>query len=172
MPIYTKIGDQGQSSLYNGDKLPKTNPVFELLGKMDELNATIGICCSLCTQSSLITEWQEIQKKLFAISAKIAKAQQVRNQVLPTDITNLETKIDTYMTKAGPLTSFILPGGSPLGAQLHYTRTIVRTVERTFFQIEEQPPNPAIGPYLNRLSDYFFAVARLVNKEQATEITW
>lgn len=172
MPIYTKTGDQGQSSLYNNDKLPKTNPIFELLGKIDELNANIGICCSLTTQSSLITEWQNIQKKLFAISAEIAKAQQVRNQVLPTDTTNLETKIDDYMTKAGRLTSFILPGGSPLGAQLHYTRTIVRTTERTFFQIKDQPTNFTIGPYLNRLSDYFFAVARLVNKEQATEITW
>lgn len=165
MKIYTRTGDKGQTSLYDGTRSAKTDHRFEFLGQVDTLNAQIGVCCSLSKDADLINEWQNIQKHLLAISAEVAKAQNVRNQVTDQDIVHLENRIDFLTDETKPLKSLILPGGSQLGATIHLARTQARLIERIFLHLDDKPENPAIPIYLNRLSDYFFAVARFVNEQ-------
>lgn len=176
MKIYTKTGDQGQSSLFNGERRSKDDPIFAFLGQIDGLISLIGTCYIKIKKSQLAEEAKnnlkneltEIQKSMMASQAEVAKTPEVRDEVTPETISQLENRIDFYTENTKPLTNFILPGGSDLGSQLHYIRTQCRNCERIYVSLAEKPANPNISPYLNRLSDYFFALARWINEQEAT----
>lgn len=174
--IYTRNGDQGKTTLFNGCNLSKSDPVFSILAYLDKISSLIGVCISMNQSKELkdlILDWQMIQKKVMAIGSVIAQAENIRDQVVNKDLGILEEKIDYMMKEAGDLKNLILPGGSILGAHLHLVRSETRFLELEYFKLVNKPNNKFIGPYLNRLSDYFFAAARYVNMvEGGGEIEW
>ena len=170
MKIYTKTGDKGDTSLFNGERVSKNDPLIEALGTIDECNSSIGIALAKWPAepklSSTKKQLESIQHTLFDLGAVIASKDKNSN---PLDPTLLENWIDEIEESVPPLTAFILPGGHEVAAQLHLARTICRRAERVSAQIRIVPALI----YLNRLSDYLFMVARLVNISTETkEIQW
>jgi len=176
MPIYTKQGDTGQSTLIDGCKTPKNDPIFRVLNDLDQVNSYLGICISLGEEKQIIelnSEWKLIQKKLFSIGSQISKVQQPRNQIIAQDLNFLEQQIDKMMSKCQPLHNFIIPNGHILTSHLHFVRALIRSLEQSYFNLTKKPDNDLIGPYINRLSDYFFAASRYINYITNTpEIIW
>lgn len=183
--VYTKSGDQGQTGLVGGRRIPKTHPRIEAYGTVDELMSVIGIarCFNSQKEPSLRRDkleviLQTIQQKLFDIGSELATypgdeyAGQVKVQMQ--DVTWLEEVIDAMNEELTPLKSFILPGGSPLNAFLHQARTVCRRAERHVLALQEQETISAtIVPFLNRLSDALFVFGRWVSSTMGeTEILW
>lgn len=171
MGIYTKTGDCGQTSLASGERVAKNSARLEAYGELDELNAAIGLALSgfapeLDADKELLTA---VQKDIFTISSWLAcTPQSPLLERLPklsqNAVTDLENAIDRLETATGPLRKFILPGGSESAARLHLARTICRRAERRTVTVEEQSAEFAlICAFVNRLSDYLFALARFAN---------
>lgn len=170
--IYTKTGDQGLTSLGTGEQVAKTDIRVEAYGTVDELSSFLGLSHSLIeADDNLNSEIIWIQQKLFTITSLLAFPGQTDptglGEIVLEDLTRLEQAIDKMSNKIPPLTSFILPGGSTLGATLHCARSICRRAERqvTKLDFSEYPLGNQILPFLNRLSDYLFVVARCINHE-------
>ncbi len=191
MPLYTKTGDTGKTFLADGSRIPKTDERIELIGLLDELNAAIGFFLVEFKKDSNFKSNQtpileSIQSLLFTAGAEIAKAklrQAERSPASPPRADGAGTKINKDSTEffdqmtqkleknideldkaLPPLQNFILPGGSESAARAHLCRTLTRTVERALFRVPAKPGlNPALGRFLNRLSDYFFVLARHCN---------
>ncbi len=164
MSIVTKTGDSGESSLYDGSRAPKHDPRFEVLGSLDELNAHLGLLRAKGIDE--ITPFVErLQNQLFELGAMIATPGSTESMSTP--LSELEAEIDALEPTLSPLTAFILPGGHELAALTHITRTLARKAERALAALEEKPH--AALPFLNRLSDYLFLLAREVNKAKQTE---
>ncbi len=185
MKIYTKTGDQGQTGLMGGKRVSKNSLRIEAIGQVDELNAAIGLVLAHLKQAKIahkkgcaqIQEMlQQIQHDLFSLGADLAtptpRTQIPRIQ--PAQIKQLENWIDELDAKLPPLKNFILPGGSIQAAHLHLARTICRRGERTIVSLQNKEKlNPQIVPYLNRLSDLLFILARLTNQlQKITEEKW
>lgn len=185
MKIYTKTGDQGETGLWGGRRVSKADLRIEAYGTVDECNAAIGI--ALATPLSVgfyppfVTEHfiqplGTIQHRLFVLGGQLASPEPSVHlpQVTETDIRDLEAAIDALESQLSPLTNFILPGGSPVSAQLHLARTIGRRAERACVQLHQQEPvAPILIQYLNRLSDYLFVAARYANHiEGIADIPW
>lgn len=162
--IYTKQGDEGETGLYNGKRVPKNHVIMEACGTIDEVNASIGLILT-CVKNEIITiQLKSIQQLLFTIGAVLANPASSETRPSPADIEHLERAIDDMTSQLPPLKNFILPGGTLLAARIHITRSIVRRAERrvvTVSQHNKVPDN--IIRYLNRLSDYFFVLARYGN---------
>ncbi len=180
--IYTKTGDKGRTSLCTQQGVSKCHIRIELLGAVDELNAHLGLLAALLHDTGgfpdLTQQVQRIQNECFNLGADLASDSETTQapypQLYTENITQLELEIDQRTKLLAPLTSFILPGGSALAAQLHICRTVCRRAERRLVQTQE---NENISPinlmYLNRLSDWLFIMARFVLKQQAhTEKLW
>jgi len=171
MSIYTRSGDQGQTTVIGG-RVTKDDAQVEAYGSIDELNSFVGQAVSLSdevTFSDLRKQLLEIQQELFDCGSDLAyvKLSESRYKVMPELAQRLETWIDRYEADNPPLEKFILPGGTPLASALHVCRTVCRRAERrvvTLSQVKEI--NAEVLIYLNRLSDYFFAAARMVNHRQ------
>lgn len=179
--IYTRTGDEGLTSLYGGQRIPKHKVRLDVVGTLDELNATIGLALSEITAEDIREPLLKIQNLLFNVGAEVAeggtKAKRMIDDALrvnPMRVADLEKWIDKFDTELPPLTGFILPGGSPAGARLHLARTICRRAERALARLnEEETVNPASLMYVNRLSDFLFMLARKVNAEAgAAEHQW
>lgn len=196
MKIYTKTGDKGESSLYNGTRRPKSDLVFETLGAADELNASLGLAREHCAQltqklnnqqetqraenlNSLEYQLKEIQSRLIDLGStiatplqdtspeKIAKVKFDENQVQ-----YLEQWIDEYDEQLPELTKFILPSGGMTSSQLHVARTHCRNAERLVVRLaneQQQEGLDEVQKYLNRLSDYLFTAARYACKIEGKE---
>lgn len=167
--IYTKTGDRGETGVQGGVRLSKTSIRIEALGGCDELNSTIGLVIAwLPLQASVSRQRLEIvQRQLFAIGATIAG-----HTAWPTteqNVKSLEDWIDEIDGRLKPLAGFILPGGSQAGALCHLARAIGRRCERLVIKLNNEfPIDSLIIKYLNRLSDFLFVLARLIN--QQTEV--
>jgi cob(I)alamin adenosyltransferase len=170
MKIYTKTGDQGETSIIGGRVL-KDDEQVEAYGTVDEANSTIGVVASLLhveREKELREELERIQHELFDcggdLSMKVGSEEKYPYKVNGEMVLFLEERIDQYMREALPLERFILPGGTQAAAQLHVARTIVRRAERRVVSLaRRQEINPFVRQYINRLSDYLFALARVVN---------
>ena len=166
MPIYTRTGDQGDTGLANGQRIKKSSAVIDFIGDLDELNSSIGMCVAELNLMKLkkfveeIEILEEIQKDLFKVGA-IAAGANVKFDA-KNEITNIEKTIDDYEKILPKLKNFILPGGSPSGSQIHYTRTLVRKIERKLVALNSKSVEEFL-PYMNRLSDLLFLMARFVN---------
>ncbi len=171
MKIYTKTGDTGQTGLIDGSRVPKDDPRVAAYGDVDELNAVVGIVKAHCADAALNALMHDVQRDLFAVGAQLADpkaaiaARKPKAAVTPTHVERLERAIDSHEAGLPPLTAFVLPGGSVIGAFLHLARTVCRRAERAVISLErDQPVDPLIIVYLNRLSDLLFVLARYVNQ--------
>lgn len=166
MKVYTKTGDDGTTSLFSGGRVEKDHPRLEAYGTLDELNAVLGLLtCEPLPEGCL--EWiRAIQNTLFTLGGAIADADNgAASIVLPLTSTQLEGWIDTMEEGLPDLKAFILPGGSRPAALAHLARTVCRRAERRVRALAKEegcvPDN--VLPFLNRLSDYFFVLARFIN---------
>jgi len=179
MKIYTKTGDRGDTRLFDGTRVRKHDDRVEAYGDVDELNSFIGAAASFLKDEGLISMLAEVQKDLFSVGAQLADpgfSQQTRAkfQIPRERITALENGIDGFETELRPLRQFIIAGGGNGGAFLHVARTVCRRAERRVVSLSEKVDvNPIVIEYLNRLSDFLFVMARVVNhREGKEEILW
>ena len=174
--IYTRTGDGGESGLVDGSRLKKSNPRFGAIGDVDEANAVIGLAAtSLDKDTPAHTLLQHIQNDLFDLGADLATPGDVDGALRLNGgaAERLEAEIDRLTDMLGPLTSFVLPGGTQAAAHLHLARTVVRRAERTTIGLSETASlNPEIIKYLNRLSDLLFQMARAQNNDGADDVLW
>ena len=179
MKIYTKTGDRGDTRLFDGTKVRKYDDRVNAYGAIDEVNAFIGAAVSFLNDAALRDMLAAVQKDLFSVGAQLADPgfkQQTRGKfnLSPERITVLETAIDTFETELPPLRQFILSGGGQAGAMLHIARTVCRRAERQVVALSEKiDVNSDVIVYLNRLSDFLFVMARVVNhREGKQEVVW
>lgn len=165
--IYTKTGDGGSTSLFGGERVDKNSTRINAYGTIDELNSVIGIILSFKPNREIAEKLLRVQAELFALGAGLATPASVKVQIPRVSVTNikrLEKEIDFWSSKLSRLKNFILPGGSVIGSHLHMARTVARRAERTVVVLassEKISKNNVI--YINRLSDWFFMLARYVN---------
>lgn len=178
--IYTKTGDDGTTALGSGERRPKYDLRIEAYGTVDETNAAIGVV-RLYTHDmpELDAMLGRIQNDLFDLGADLAVPERQgkveRLRVVASQVERLEREIDALNDKLAPLTSFVLPGGTPAAAHLHVARTICRRAERVMVELAAQPGEPvgAVGiQYMNRLSDFLFVASRAANHNGAGDVLW
>lgn len=179
--VYTRTGDLGTTGLVGGTRIKKSDPRIELYGEVDELNSFIGVGISFLDKNQDKTFLYEIQSALFDLGSNLACEKEKRDQfklpqVKDSFILKLEKEIDVMDAALAPLHTFILPGGSSEASSFHVCRTVCRRVERKMVDFEEQHageiPEKALR-FMNRLSDYFFILARFVNhNKKIEEINW
>jgi len=181
MPIYTRTGDLGETSLFGGKRVFKYDEIVNLCGLIDELNSSIGLVASMVPSGDVQKFLQEIQKDLFSMGSCLAGSLRLDSHSIVKRVGEMETRIDKMEDTLKPLHQFILPGGIPLSAVIHITRSVTRRVERKAVYVLKQCSYPEIDimqlensiQYLNRLSDYFFVLARFVtHQEHGVEIAW
>lgn len=171
MKIYTKTGDTGRTALIGGSRVPKDHLRVAAYGEVDELCAVLGVATAQAGGATLDALLHHVQRDLFAIGAQLADpkarvaSRKAKAAVTPAQVERLEQAIDSREAELPPLTAFILPGGSPLGAFLHLARTVCRRAERSSVTLaRRQRVDPLILVYLNRLSDLLFVLARHENQ--------
>jgi cob(I)alamin adenosyltransferase len=178
MKIYTRTGDDGTTGLLGAARVPKHDARVEAYGSVDELNAAIGVARALDTGRLVDADLEAIQAALFQVGAELATADakmlEKLARVSDGDVASLEGLIDRLEADLPPLTKFVLPGGSPLAAQLHFARTVCRRAERRVTALAGREAVEArLVRWLNRLADLLFVMARWVNRrEGAAETTW
>jgi len=176
--IYTRTGDTGETSLFDGTRVLKDHPRVDAYGEVDELNAWLGFARSALTDPELDAELAQIQRDLFAIGAQLADpADKIADRVTKAAISDahvdrLERLIDRLEEELAPLRRFILAGGAPPAAALHVARAVCRRAERRIIALRP-PADGALRRYINRLSDLLFVAARVVNKRAGVpEVEW
>jgi cob(I)alamin adenosyltransferase len=179
MKIYTKTGDDGTTSLFDGSRVDKSHLRVTAYGEVDELIAYFGVVASSFEKKSEVKDLViKLQHHLFALGAKLAnpkdKKQKEKANFDKEKIEFLENTIDYFDEKLPPLKNFILPGGSIRASHLHYARVVCRRAERAIIKLHHnEPVNSTILVYINRLSDLLFILARYVNfEEKIADIPW
>ena len=179
MKIYTKTGDQGKTSLIGGTRVLKFHPRIEAYGTIDELNSYIGLIRDHDIAPHFKEILLEIQDRLFTAESLVAldpssKIEVKLPQLHDSDIELLEKEIDAMNEVLPDLSSFILPGGHPIVSYCHVARCVCRRAERLIIRLNQSQTVPdKVIPYLNRLSDYLFVLARRLGKDvNATETLW
>jgi cob(I)alamin adenosyltransferase len=178
--IYTRTGDDGTTALGSGERRPKYDPRVEAYGTVDETNAAIGVVrLHLADNRALDVMLGQIQNDLFDLGADLAVPQREgkaeRLRVLSSQVERLERDIDALNAHLAPLTSFVLPGGTPAAAHLHLARTVCRRAERIMVELAAKPDEPvsdAAIQYMNRLSDFLFVASRTANNNGAGDVLW
>ena len=178
MKIYTRTGDDGTTSLFSGGRVPKYHLRVEAYGTVDELNSMLGLARALKPSATTDDYLTRIQHQLFHLGADLATPLNAKTnyvvRVAADQVAWLEDSIDLLTAQLPPLTAFILPGGAPASAQIHVARTVCRRVERFVTQLaESEPVGEHALPYLNRLSDFLFTLARWENlQSHVPDVTW
>lgn len=176
--LYTKTGDKGQTSLLGGKKVSKSSSRITSYGNVDELNSFVGLLKdNAAVEARLGQQLYWIQESLFTVGSILASDPDFTGFKLP-EITHIEIKqleqwIDHYDHQLPPLKSFILPGGHEAVSLCHVCRTVCRRAERSVIEISDEIANENIIPFLNRLSDYFFILARKISHDlKVPETPW
>ncbi len=175
--IYTKTGDEGQTALFGGKRLPKSHLRIECYGTVDELNSYLGLVRDRSDDEHVRAILFEIQNRLFDLGANLA-TDPSKNLTTPTiaqaDIQLLENEIDAMEETLPALKNFILPGGHPTVSHCHVARCVCRRAERLVVALNmEEPVAAEVLRYLNRLSDFLFVLARKIGQDLgATEVVW
>jgi len=176
--IYTRGGDHGETSLGDGDRTPKCHIRVKAFGGIDEANAAIGVALLHIDDSEVRSILSLVQNDLFDVGADLCVperegAARSRLRVSAKQVETLEQQIDKFNDALSPLTSFILPGGSPASAYLHLARTIVRHAERDVVELAlSETINEEALKYVNRLSDLLFVLCRYLNARGAADVLW
>ncbi|WP_407291942.1 cob(I)yrinic acid a,c-diamide adenosyltransferase [Stutzerimonas zhaodongensis] len=178
--IYTRTGDAGETGLADGRRVPKDHPRIEAMGEIDTLNSQLGLLLAELAEAQanwprlaeLIEVLSPCQHRLFDLGGELAMPEY--RALTEAEVERLEAAIDHWNQELGPLEDFIMPGGSRLIALAHLCRSMARTSERRCQQLNAvEPLRPVALAYLNRLSDLFFVVARLIARRQGCpEILW
>ncbi|MGH7359922.1 MAG: cob(I)yrinic acid a,c-diamide adenosyltransferase [Candidatus Rokuibacteriota bacterium] len=173
MKIYTKTGDAGGTALFGSGRVSKASPRVAAYGDVDELNASIGVAAAHVDDLAVRDALERVQRDLFALGALLAtpdpKRRKEKWDLPPARISALEEEIDGWEEELPALTAFILPGGSQAGASLHAARTVCRRAERAIVALAADDLPDTVIPYVNRLSDWLFVCARLVNRRAGME---
>ncbi|GAB3537986.1 cob(I)yrinic acid a,c-diamide adenosyltransferase [Pontibacter brevis] len=178
MKIYTKTGDKGTTSLIGGTRVAKSDLRIEAYGTVDELNSYIGLVRDQEVNRERATILKEVQDRLFTIGALLATDPEKSKMKTPDlheeDVTLLEQEIDVMTAEVPPLRAFVLPGGHQSVSFCHVARCVCRRAERLAIHLQElSPVEDLVIKYLNRLSDYLFALCRKMTQELgAEEVTW
>jgi len=179
MKIYTKTGDTGETGLIGGKRVSKDHVRVDAYGEVDELNSVVGLARAEATAGDSFDQALErIQCLLFELGSELAtpqKDRQLSSGIQPEDTAWLEGEIDKADDELEPLKNFILPGGTRLSSYLHLARSVCRRAERRCVELRHQEPDieEVALVWLNRLSDYFFVVARLANQRQGvSDVAW
>jgi cob(I)alamin adenosyltransferase len=181
MKIYTRSGDEGDTGLFGGGRVPKHHPRVAAYGDVDELNSAIGLARATAPADLADQLLESVQRDLFAIGGHLATpdpervSRTLEKAALSDDrVAEFERAIDAADAELPPLTAFVLPGGTPKAAALHLARTVCRRAERSVVRLacEAEVP-PLFLVYLNRLSDLLFTLARLANhRARVGDTTW
>lgn len=177
--IYTRTGDDGSTGLVDGSRTSKHSPRIEAIGKVDEANSAIGLAAAVAQshQKALF----RIQNDLFDLGADLATPAEDADftpspmvlRIVSAQTQWLEASIDALNADLEPLSSFVLPGGSEAAARTHVARAATRSAERAVSRLaQEEPVNPHALAYINRLSDYLFVLARVLNENGANDVSW
>lgn len=182
MKLYTKTGDDGSTGLFGGQRVGKDALRVEAYGTVDELDACLGLALCAPGLDSYRERLISVQSRLFEVGADLAtphtEGEDVSKRYVPrldpVSITELEQMIDEASNAVEPMKSFVLPGGCEMAARMHVARTVCRRAERLVVSLaKEDKINPDVTVYLNRLSDLFFALARVANHEaDIDDIPW
>jgi cob(I)alamin adenosyltransferase len=177
--IYTRTGDAGETALFDGRRVPKSDLRVEAYGEVDELNALVGLALAEGLDHDLSAMLRGVQRDLFALGGRLADpagkiAPRVEKvAVAESDVARLEGWIDTLEGELPPLRHFILPGGTRAAALLHACRTVCRRAERRVVQLGPEAVEPQVLAYVNRLSDFLFVLARAANRRAGVaETEW
>src|SRR5262245_46943637 len=181
MKIYTRTGDEGETGLFGGGRVPKDHPRVVAYGDVDELNSAIGLARATPPVELFDPLLESVQRDLFAIGGqlatpdpdKVARALE-KADLSETRVAEFEREMDAADEELPPLRAFVLPAGAPKAAALHFARTVCRRAERSVIHLahEAQVPGTFII-YLNRLSDLLFTLARVANHRAGTgDVTW
>ena len=176
--IYTRTGDKGETGLVGGARVPKDSLRVDAYGSVDELNSVLGIARAFLHDRELDDLLAELQKDLFVVGADLASTGdgQQRNvpRITAEKIAAMERTIDKFEAELSPLKAFILPGGGVAGSLLHNARTVARRAERRVVTLSKvEAINEQMVPYMNRLSDLLFVMARVANhRENKADIEW
>lgn len=161
--VVTKTGDKGQTGLADGNRLSKNSLRIHAIGEIDELNAMLGLVVSLKPEAPISACLIGIQRRLFTAGGELALPGQVL--LKDEDVVEIEKYIETFNQDLPPLKDFILPGGSPVAAQIHIARTVCRRVERSIVALSEVEKVSGITMrYFNKLSDMLFVFSRVENR--------
>ncbi len=180
--IYTRTGDKGSTRLSSGEPVAKDHLRVEAYGTVDETNSFVGLA-RLHTAADPVLDGilMRAQNDLFDLGADLATPDRGKElaweplRILDSQVERLEREIDLLNGELSPLTSFVLPGGTPAAAALHLGRTVCRRAERlcvSLMALEDEPVSPAALKYLNRLSDLLFVAARWANDKGAGDVLW
>ncbi|MFQ5704138.1 MAG: cob(I)yrinic acid a,c-diamide adenosyltransferase [Gemmatimonadales bacterium] len=181
MSIYTRTGDRGETSLFGGGRVPKDHVRVAAYGDVDHLNCVIGTALATAPRDFETELLTEVQRDLFAIGGRLATPDEKKveralekAQISGAKVKQLEQALDRADRDLPELKTFVLPGGSPKGALLHLARAACRRAERSVVSLDRVQPVPdEIIPYLNRLSDLLFTLARLANRRASVaELSW
>jgi cob(I)alamin adenosyltransferase len=177
--IYTRTGDDGTTGLGDGTRVPKSHPRIVAYGGIDELNSVIGVTLTVALPEWIAERLRQIQNDLFDLGADLCVPEPESPPEKPPlratagQTLRLENWIDEANERLQPLTSFVLPGGSPAAAHLHHARTVCRRVEIDVLGLAEyEPINLQVQMYLNRLSDLLFVLARVCNDDGTRDVLW
>jgi cob(I)alamin adenosyltransferase len=180
--IYTKTGDKGTTGLGDGTRVPKHDPRVEAYGTVDEANAAIGLArLHTGDQPEVDAILARIQNDLFDLGADLCTPDTGKDlgyeplRIIDKQVERLEGEIDAMNARLKPLTSFILPGGTPAAAYLHLARTVSRRAERLMVELAADPAEQVGGAamrYINRLSDLLFVLGRVVNADGTKDVLW
>ncbi len=168
MKIYTKTGDKGETSLYDGKRVSKDDIRVESYGTIDELNSILGFARNFIEDDEIINIIYKIQRELFDVAGELATA---NNEKFPEKINEehilyLERVIDEYISKVEQVDRFIIPGTNKASASLHMARTVCRRAERRILTLNKQEAiRETLIKYVNRLSDTIYAVARYLESD-------
>ncbi len=175
--IYTKGGDEGETSLGSGARRPKDDPRVSAYGDADELGAVVGLAAAFCEDQALLEKLRRVQNDLFDLGADlclpVGKGESPGSvlRLRQDQVARLEKEIDEVNAELPPLESFVLSGGTPLGAHLHLARCVARRCERSVVSLmSREDVGPTVIRYINRLSDWLFVMARYANGGE--EILW
>ena len=178
MTLYTRTGDAGETSLFDGTRVAKDDPRVDAYGEVDETQTWLGFARASGLDAALADELARIQQELFGVGAQLADpghkiAERVTKAfVIDAHVERLEGLIDRYDAEVPPLRRFILAGGTPAGAALHVARAVCRRAERRIVALRP-PADPVIVRYVNRLSDLLFVMARVANHRGGVpEVEW
>ena len=176
--IYTRTGDKGETGLVGGARVPKDSLRVDAYGNVDELNSVLGIVRAHLNDGELDNLLAELQSDLFVVGADLASTPEAQQRNIPKiskeKILAMEKRIDKFEGELSPLDAFILPGGGVTGSLLHNARTVARRAERRIVALSKaEPINDQLVPYMNRLSDLLFVMARVANRrEHKAETEW
>ena len=176
--IYTGTGDKGETGLVGGTRVSKDSLRVDAYGSVDELNSVLGIARAFLKDRELDDLLAELQKDLFVVGADLASTSDHQQRDVPRitaeKIASMEQTIDKFEAELSPLRAFILPGGGVAGSILHNARTVARRAERRVVTLSKaESINERMVPYMNRLSDLLFVMARVANhRENKGDIEW